>query len=29
MKQEILKILNEHMKQEYKNLEVNGGKDHV
>ena len=29
MKQKILKILNEHMKQEYKNLEVNGGKDHV
>lgn len=29
MKQEILKILNEHMEQEYKNLEVNGGKNHV
>lgn len=29
MKQEILRILNEHMEQEYKNHDVNGGKGQV
>ena len=29
MKQEILRILKDHMEQEYKNLEANGGKEHV
>ena len=29
MKQEILRILKDHMEQEYKNLEANGGKEHL